>query len=225
MNIPSMRKVITSFNACDPAVHWAGDMDVQTGYELCTEPGWLMLLLFRIQGRKNANSFQQIVKTAHACIKVGRHLLHDELALGPLGTVMHQVEIGEWPDFDKIRYHRDYLTRAIEKLDRDIRASDEIVASDIAELYMLKAVDSVLGAVLFNSSNRKLAGDGAHTAIDMVVKALTVAKYPKYYASAMNKHGYLPKEQADAKMFMLAKKMELCRVLRSVTPQPFTSYE
>jgi hypothetical protein len=223
--IPTMREIITGFNACDPAVHWSGDMDVQTGYELCTEPGWLMLLLWRIQGQKHANSFQQIVKTAHACIKAGIHLLHDELALDPLGTVMHQVEIGESPDLEKLKYIRNYLTKAIVSLDLSIRNSEEISASDLAELYMLKAVDSILGAVLFNDTNRKVAGDGAHSAIDMVIHALTADKYPKFVAEGMNKHGYSPQEKVVIRMFRLAKKVELCNILRSVTPQPFTSYE
>ena len=79
MQIPTMRSVIDTFGGCTPALEWASDMDVQRGWEVCTEPGWLMLLAFQTQNHPNAVGFAKSALCTYECIKPAMQFTSDPL--------------------------------------------------------------------------------------------------------------------------------------------------
>lgn len=219
--IPSMRNVIKKFNACRPAMYWSTDMSVQEGYEVCTEPGWLMLLIFSIRNSKNALSFAQTMDVAHRCVQRALYLTHDQRLLDSVSFAMAAIP-QELPSAAvRIKADRQYA------IDRDKGLYSDILArglepSLVLEMYLCKVVAMFLGIMEFRD-NVTIAAKAAHSAIDFVVLTLVAEKYPDFIASAV--HALQKSDPTDIKIFRLAKKVELCGILRQVAPQPFTTYE
>ena len=218
--IPLMRDVIRKFKACDPACHWAGDMDVQTGYELCTHPGWLMLLLFSIRNEKNAVSSTQAIQACHQLLKTSLRLTEDHGVLdSPMLAVSHFVK--PTGDLEQIKKQRDYVSQRAAQLHASL-AHIGLDNKIIPDMYVAKAVDAFL-AVAEYRDDVTMCAKAAHTSIDMVSLALLTEKYPGFFADTLNISN--PTPVADIKIFHLAKRVELCNLLRKHVPQPFLSYE
>ncbi len=215
--IPLMRDVIQTFNACDPAVHWAGDMNVQEGYELCTEPGWLMLLLFSVRPIKNAWSFDHTIQVARECIKPALRMTKDDKLLDSITTTVHWSGINQ----EIITRDRQYAMGKEKELYEKIRARG-LEVDLVTEMYVAKVISMFLG-ILEHHDNVTVSAKAAHTAIDFVVMALVAEKYPDFIAASIN--AIQASDPRDVKIFRLAKKVEICRILRSAAPRPFVSYE
>lgn len=212
--IPLTRDVIQEFDACMPAVHWAGDMSVQEGYEVCTEPGWLMLLLFSIRKSKYALTFDQAISVTRECIKPILRLISDK-------RLLDSVMWDSATPLELVTADRQYAIERDKYLYEQIRISG-IDPQEVIEMYAAKTLSMFLG-ILEHKDNITVAAKAAHSATDFVVLTLVAEKYPDFIAGSFN--AIQTSNPEDVKIFRLAKKIQLCKILRKAAPQPFTVYE
>lgn len=216
--IPSMRFVIHTFGGCEPALKWAADMDVQKGWEVCVEPGWLMLLAFNTQNHVHAVGFDKAVECEYACIEPCLKHIRDDLILealekarkNPKGDL--QEEITHVQALMKITF--DKIKREVSNQSFKTAYMPEYFAIN-SVLYFLKAMDA--------HADPKISAKWANSAVDSCVNSLLAEKYPDFVGRSFGICPFSPPEEMEA--YKLKKKIEICNILRKIIPQPYTTYE
>lgn len=226
MQIPTMRSVIDTFGGCAPALEWASDMDVQRGWEVCTEPGWLMLLAFQIQNRPNAVGFQKAALCTYECIKPAMSLTTDPLLHDILNRAFnYSQDLAEFK-ISGMEKSRAYLVKSIKSKIVEMRqeATDtgQISKQTVIEYAICGAVNAYTTAMI-RKNELKVSARLANSAVDSSVSAYVATIHPDFIYEAFNLKTISTKEQIDA--CELARNIEICQILRSIIPQPFIKYE
>lgn len=226
MQIPTMRSVIDTFGGCSPALAWASDMDVQQGWEVCTEPGWLMLLAFQIQNRPNAVGFTKAALCAYECIKPAMSLTTDPLLHDILNRSFNysqDLATFKIPNMEANRSYTVKSTKArIAEMKQEAADSGHISKQSIIEYAICGAVNAYTTAMI-RKDELKISARLVNSAIDSSVSAYVATIYPDFIYEAFNLKMVSAKEQVDA--CELARNIEICQILRSIIPQPFIKYE
>lgn len=222
MAIPSMLEIIQRFNACSPAQEWAGDMDVQEGWDDCKEPGWLMLLAFSTQKYPNAVGFKRAAACTYACIEPAMSSLQDpQLRM----ILEHARAFGQNPveeEKETLKIHKAYATGWLSTASDVFRVRGKIKPGEASEYMACCAVNQLVFAML-RSQDVLICGKLANAAIDSSVTATVAMAYPDLLDTTFQLPEITPVsviKQAEA-----ARKIEVCQILRRIIPGPFTKFE
>ena len=226
MQIPTMRSVIDTFGGCTPALEWASDMDVQRGWEVCTEPGWLMLLAFQTQNHPNAVGFAKSALCTYECIKPAMSLTTDPLLHDILNRAYYYSQ--DLAEFKIVgmKANQTYLMKSIKakmiEMKQEAADTNQISKQTVIEYAISGTVNAYVAAML-RKNELKVSARLANSAIDSSISAYVATIYHDFIYEAFNLKMTSTKEQIDA--CELARNIEICQILRSIIPQPFVKYE
>lgn len=176
--IPSMNSIITAFGACQPAIQWAGDMDVQTGWEVCTEPGWLMLLGFHTHKHKDSVGGDKYLDVEYQLIQNCFRFIKNQRILDAVDLALK----GKKKDMAFLQQEFDYAVSYKKDLWQIIKntiSNQSLWTAPIPEYLAVSSCVYFLNIVL-NQDNPSQMAKAGNSAIDSCVNALLAERYPDY---------------------------------------------
>lgn len=223
--IPTMRSVIDRFGGCTPALEWATDMDVQKGWEVCVEPGWLMLLAFNTQKDKDAVGFKKSAECTYECIKPGFQFTSDQKLLDIAELAFNYTQTLDEKMVPELQAGRDYALQEVRRIHDDMKALAAIGHLDqlAAVAYCATCAVNQFTFGMLRRTELRVSARLANSSIDSVVLAFTCDKFPDAFAIPMGLKQTTPQEEINK--FKLEKSIEICRILRNIIPMPFLKYD
>lgn len=226
MAIPTMLEIIQRFNACAPAQAWAGNMNVQEGWEDCKEPGWLMLLALTTQHYPHSVGFKKITECICACIEPSIYLAKDEQLL----TAWLQAKaFGQNPDEalkDELKISKAYATgwvqTAAEVMRETGRQEGKLKSNMLSEYLIACAINQFLFAMI-RHQDVVFSGRLANAAVDSSIGAYVAVTHP----DGLNPTFGLPEtaDQAVVQAAVAARKLEICKILRKIIPVLYLKFD
>ena len=215
-----MRDVINSFGGCTDALIWAKEMDVQEGWDVCVEPGWLMLLAFNTQNNFGAVGFKKSVECTYQLIKPSLAFLNDEYLTATFEDLYKwsQDEINPVDGKACVEYSNDSIKSQYKVfLENPVFVSEAVAKFYATQCFLFFAQCILLKHDIGNSAK------AANSAVDYSVMVFTAERYPDLISKAFRREPSSTKEEVDS--FKAKKKIELCEKLRSIIPCPFLEYK
>lgn len=220
--IPSMRFVIHTFGGCKPALDWAADMDVQKGWEVCVEPGWLMLLAFNTQNHIHAVGLTKSVECEAELIASCLHHIKDSFILEMFDKAVAFGLDPKNPDFDDDVIYIQAITKLTYDKIRSEASNQSFKNANMPEYFAMQAVMYFLKAMQ-DHKNTKISAKWANSAIDATVNSLLAEKHPDFIGPSFGIGPLATKDEIDNCKLMI--KIDLCNKLRTIIPKPYTTYD
>jgi|JI10StandDraft_1071094.scaffolds.fasta_scaffold48353_4 hypothetical protein len=213
--IPLMKDVINSFGGCTDALIWAKEMDVQEGWDVCVEPGWLMLLAFNTQNNFGAVGFDKSLDCTYKLIKPSLVFLDDEYMSKTFEDLYQDNPVD---GKTCVEYANDSIKSQYKVfLENPVFTSETVAKFYATQCFLFFAQCVLLKHDIGNSAK------AANSAVDYSVMVFAAEKYPDLISKAFRREPSSAKEEVDS--FKAQKKIELCGKLRSIIPCPFLEYK